>query len=97
MPLLWPQAKVSNREIAVSKVPGSENPADLATKALDNAMLHKHLAGCGFVFVEAPWHYKQRCEDSRQNVLTVGPELPQNAVAAGRGTSVQELWARLWH
>ena len=40
---LWLQDKVRNDELAVKKVPGADNPADLMTKNLSAGDIQKHL------------------------------------------------------
>ena len=40
---LWIQSNIKNKELSISKVPGSENPADLLTKPLDERTIWKHL------------------------------------------------------
>ena len=42
--LLWIQQKVRDRDIAVEKVPGADNPADCLTKHVDHATMLKHLS-----------------------------------------------------
>ena len=40
---LWIQAEIRNKHLAIAKVPGVENPADLMTKPLDERNIAKHL------------------------------------------------------
>ena len=45
---LWLQAAVKAKRLRVRKVTGTDNPADLLTKHLSAADMHKHLACLGF-------------------------------------------------
>ena len=45
---LWLQERVALKELALSKVIGTDNPADMLTKPLAQAELEKHLAYSGF-------------------------------------------------
>ena len=44
---LWLQEHVRSGNIILVKVPGSENPADLMTKHLANAVMEKHCEALG--------------------------------------------------
>ena len=46
---LWIQQRVRRGEIAVTKWPGTDNPADLCTKGLSPEATARHLAAMGFV------------------------------------------------
>ena len=53
---LWIQDKIRARELLLSKVPGTLNPADMLTKYVDSATLHKHLGAinlfsCGILLL----------------------------------------------
>ena len=47
---LWVQQAVSEKELAVAKVTGTENMADILTKAAPAEVLNKHLSEMGFEF-----------------------------------------------
>ena len=47
---LWVQEVVNNRRVQIKKVPGTENPADLMTKAVDQKTIAKHMTRMGFDF-----------------------------------------------
>lgn len=47
---LWIQQREARKDVEVSKVLGTENPADLMTKGLDEVTTVKHLARMGFTF-----------------------------------------------
>ena len=40
---LWVQQRVRSGDIAVSKVPGADNPSDICTKGVDKGTIEKHL------------------------------------------------------
>ena len=48
--LLWMQQRDVRGDMAINKVDGKENPADLMTKGLDEATTTQHLARMGFHF-----------------------------------------------
>ena len=48
--LLWMQQRDVRGDMAINKVDGKENPADLMTKGLDEATTVLHLARMGFKF-----------------------------------------------
>ena len=48
-PALWLQKAVQDRLVAVDKVPGAENPADLGTKHVDRSVIQHAMQTCGFV------------------------------------------------
>ena len=48
-PCLWLQQVVSAGRLELSKVLGTENPADLGTKALGPGIIQQAMAKCGFV------------------------------------------------
>ena len=50
LPLLWLQRRVAMKEIRVWKVAGSENEADIGTKALNGEAIDKILSRLHFVF-----------------------------------------------
>ena len=45
---LWLQDKVRSKEIAIFKVPGDANTADIGTKALAAEVIQKHIRQMGF-------------------------------------------------
>ena len=45
---LWLQDKVRSNELVVKKVAGEENPADLMTKNVPEAIMRRHLEKIGF-------------------------------------------------
>ena len=47
--LLWLQEKARSKEVTISKVDGSRNPADLFTKYLDSAMFERCSAELGLL------------------------------------------------
>ena len=49
---LWIQQRVRRSEIAVSKWPGRDNPADLCKKGLDNVTLSRHMTTFGFAHLD---------------------------------------------
>ena len=48
--LLWIQQKVRNGDLAVEKIPGVDNPADVLTKNVDSATMNKHLQSIGLFY-----------------------------------------------
>ena len=46
---LWVQQKNEEGELRYKKVKGTENPADLGTKALGPGIIQQAMAKCGFV------------------------------------------------
>jgi hypothetical protein len=46
-PTLWLQKAVSDRKVKVSKLPGTENPADLGTKYLGRKVIERIWKQCG--------------------------------------------------
>ena len=53
-PLLWLQRRVTNRELRIWKVKGTENEADVGTKPLAGDALDRILERLGFAFEQAP-------------------------------------------
>ena len=49
---LWVQERVRSGDFTLTKVKGTENPADVLTKYTDRATLSKHLDGVGLALVE---------------------------------------------
>ena len=49
--LLWVQEKEASRELQYHKINGSDNSADLFTKALDHDSIHGHTQSMGFEFM----------------------------------------------
>ena len=49
---LWLQSAVGEARIALAKVAGTANPADLGTKVLSGTVLTNHLKRCGLVYLE---------------------------------------------
>ena len=49
-PLLWLQRRVTNRELRIWKVKGSDNEADIGTKPLRGDVLDRILTNLNFVF-----------------------------------------------
>jgi hypothetical protein len=47
---LWIQEAVANKELAIKKVPGTENPADMFTKFLAHELLSKYAMSLGMKF-----------------------------------------------
>ena len=45
--MLWLQSQVLARKVALVKVPGNENPADLMTKYLGEPEVRRHLKTLG--------------------------------------------------
>ena len=48
---LWVQQEVRRKRVHLRKIPGSENAADLMTKALSQPVIDKHMRELGFVYV----------------------------------------------
>ena len=48
---LWIQEAVANKELAIKKVLGTENPADMFTKFLAHEVLSKHAMSLGMEFL----------------------------------------------
>ena len=46
---LWMQERVANKEVSISKVLGTENPADLLTKHLPRETMAKHIEFSGLI------------------------------------------------
>ena len=44
---LWVQQRLRRQEFRISKVPGTENPADLGTKGLERDAIQRHLRSLG--------------------------------------------------
>lgn len=44
---LWVQERINQGDISISKVPGTENPADLLTKHLSKDVIHKYMSIIG--------------------------------------------------
>ena len=53
---LWIQDKIRAKELVVSKVLGSLNPADMLTKYVDSATIKRHLHTIGLSFEEGRAH-----------------------------------------
>ena len=53
-PLLWLQRRVTNRELKVWKVKGTDNEADIGTKPLSGDALDRILERLGFAFEVGP-------------------------------------------
>ena len=51
-PTLWVQKLVGDRKVILTKIPGTENCADLGTKHLDIKTITRCLLQCGYKFVE---------------------------------------------
>ena len=51
-PMLWVQERTSRGDIAVRKIAGVDNPADLGTKFVDAKQMELCLRRCGFAFAE---------------------------------------------
>ena len=45
---LWIQERIKEGELQVAKVPGTNNPADIMTKAVPSEVLEKHFGYMGF-------------------------------------------------
>ena len=76
---LWLQSKVRDKVLAVKKVLGTENPADLMTKYLDAATMEGHMARMGF------WYADGRAE-SAPTVARIAPLASTPQPYRGRGT-----------
>ena len=50
-PSLWLQRAVHDGRVAMAKVAGAENPADLGTKHVDHKVIEMALGKCGFVLL----------------------------------------------
>ena len=59
-PCLWVQQRVFKKELAVEKVPGPENVADMGTKPLNAAEIEKNLRQCGIYFKGGRHHLALR-------------------------------------
>ena len=44
---LWVQERVENKELAVGKVAGEKNPADIGTKYVSQELMNRHLKNMG--------------------------------------------------
>jgi hypothetical protein len=51
-PALWLQRAVADRRVAMGKVAGTANPADLGTKHVDRNVITHAMATCGFVTLQ---------------------------------------------
>ena len=49
-PCLWVQQRIFRRDLSVEKVPGPQNVADLGTKPVAAADMHRMLTMCGVSF-----------------------------------------------
>ena len=47
---LWVQEKVRSGDFGLFKVLGTDNPADILTKAISAECIHRHLASCGLLW-----------------------------------------------
>ena len=49
-PCLWVQQRIFRKDLTVEKVAGPQNVADLGTKPLASADMHRYLSMCGISF-----------------------------------------------
>ena len=93
---LWIQDKNSRKEIEYCKTPGTENPADVLTKPVDNITLTKHCATLGMEFPDENnqegFQLGNLSKDSNNSNNNVGKDEPDTVIRE----IANELNAKVW-
>ena len=83
---LWVQEKEASREVQYRKLTGSDNSADLLTKALDHdsSVRHTEAVGCEFVFGRDPIAFTVNNPSAKLSIEGVPQEMGHRFKASGR-------------